>query len=356
MQFLHVLESLVAGGIETTFLNTLRAMRVASPDDRHQILAFAGGFLEPDFRAAAHQLFVAPDPETLVAALEGGHDVVHVLFDRCAYRLLPYACACSRAALVYSKGYDLSGTLRVNRGLEWRADDALLAACDAVTFTTPSLAARFHLPEGRSKALRKAADLERFRGIPPPDDRTPPRVLCVANVHPGKRHEDLIKAFHRVRQTKEAELRLVGRASASDRARLTAQAAALGLSRSVAIVDAHSDIASELEACRVVALASSYEGVPTVLLEAMSAGRPVVATNVGHVSTIIDDGVEGFLVAPGDVRRMAERLDAVLADPTLAARLGAAGRRRSARHDVREVALELLAAMRDAAGRRGEAA
>jgi glycosyltransferase involved in cell wall biosynthesis len=89
--------------------------------------------------------------------------------------------------------------------------------------------------------------------------------------------------------------------------------------------------------------------VPTALLEGMAAGRPVVATRVGHVASIIDDGVEGFLIAPGDVPALADRLTRLLTNADLAASMGRAARKRAARHDVRVIAGVLLTALREAA-------
>jgi glycosyltransferase involved in cell wall biosynthesis len=74
----------------------------------------------------------------------------------------------------------------------------------------------------------------------------------------------------------------------------------------------------------------------------MAAGRPVIATRVGHVESIVSDGVEGFLVEPGDVQGMANRSLELLLDRGLAARLGAAGRARAAGHDVKTIAAKLL--------------
>ena len=61
-------------------------------------------------------------------------------------------------------------------------------------------------------------------------------------------------------------------------------------------------------------------------IEALAAGRPVVATRVGGVPDVVRDGVDGFLVEPGDVDGMAERLSQLAADASLRHRMGEAGR------------------------------
>jgi glycosyltransferase involved in cell wall biosynthesis len=177
----------------------------------------------------------------------------------------------------------------------------------------------------------------------------PPRIVCVANLHARKRLGDLVLALARVRRcVPDAEVRFVGGGDA-EATRLTALAAAHGLSASVSFAGVVADVAPEIGAASVMALPSSCEGVPTALLEGMAAGRPVVATRVGHVASIVSDGVEGFLVAPGDVSALADRLVRVLTDRSLAATMGRAGRTRAAQHDVRVVAGELLDALRRAA-------
>lgn len=352
MRILHVLESFAPGGMETTFLNVLRNFRVADDSIRHDVLAFAGGALEQRYRDTAHTVSIGCDPETIDGHLEQPYDLVHILFERCAYRLLPHLLARSSTPVVYGKGYDMGGTYRLNDGLRWQADESMLMACDASTFTTPYLAAGYDMPAGRTTVLRKAADVAHFQSVPDPhpDPTTPARIVCVANLHPGKRLGDLILALEQVRRfVPEADLRLVGGGSPAEAARLTELAAERGLAGAVSLAGIAADVAPEIASARVVALPSSREGVPTALLEGMAAGRPVVATRVGHVASIVDDGVEGFLIAPGDVAALADRLTRLLTDAHLAASMGKAARKRAARHDVRVIAGVLLTALREAA-------
>jgi glycosyltransferase involved in cell wall biosynthesis len=346
MRILHVLESFAPGGMETTFLNMLDAFRAADAALEHHVLAFAGGALEQAYRQCAHQVTVGCDSQTIDRHVAEPYDVVHVLFERCASRIVPALLARTVTPVVYGKGYDMGGMYRLNEGLRWQADESLLTACDGVTFTTAELAAGYDLPAGRTTVLRKAVRLERFAALPGPAETTPLRIVCVANLHPRKRLGDLILALELIqRQVPGAELRLVGGGNDVEAGRLLALAAERGLDGSVSLSGHQADVSPEIGAARVVALPSSCEGVPTALLEGMAAGRPVVATTVGHIRSIVGEGIEGFLVAPGDVPALADRLTRLLLDPGMAGQMGQAGRARAARHDVRIIARTLLAAI-----------
>jgi glycosyltransferase involved in cell wall biosynthesis len=81
----------------------------------------------------------------------------------------------------------------------------------------------------------------------------------------------------------------------------------------------------------VAVISSDFEGTPLALLEYMAAGRPVVATRVGGVPDVVEDGVTGLLVEPRDVAGLARALEALLTDEERRQELGAAGRARQQR-------------------------
>jgi glycogen synthase len=90
----------------------------------------------------------------------------------------------------------------------------------------------------------------------------------------------------------------------------------------------HAEVQQLLARAAVVVLPSHREGLPMVLLEALAHGRAVVATSVGGIPSVVEDGVTGLLVPPGDIAALRVGIDRLLADPELRRRLGAAGRAR----------------------------
>jgi glycosyltransferase involved in cell wall biosynthesis len=87
-----------------------------------------------------------------------------------------------------------------------------------------------------------------------------------------------------------------------------------------------SNVAPFYESASVFVLCSYHEGMPMSILEAMRAERAVIATNVGGVSEMVSDGINGFLVDPGDYIALADRLEELMLNRDLLAKLGFAGR------------------------------
>jgi glycosyltransferase involved in cell wall biosynthesis len=82
----------------------------------------------------------------------------------------------------------------------------------------------------------------------------------------------------------------------------------------------------------VAVLTSENEGMPVCLMEAAACGVPTVATAVGGVPELVEDGVTGFLVPPGDTAGLAAALLKLMQDLSLAARMGTSARRRAETH------------------------
>ncbi len=103
----------------------------------------------------------------------------------------------------------------------------------------------------------------------------------------------------------------------------------LGVADQVQFLGQRSDIPALLAVAELLVLPSRFEGLPLVVLEAMAAGLPVVATNVSGTAEAVVDGVTGRLVPVGAIQALAHGINEVLADENLASRWGAAGLQRA---------------------------
>ena len=166
-------------------------------------------------------------------------------------------------------------------------------------------------------------------------------ISTIGRLVPVKAHGDLLEGRAAIlRQEPEARFLFVGDGSLKHE--LIATASQLGVAHACLFTGARQDTFDLLAAMDVFVLPSLHEGVPMALLEAMTLGKPVVATAVGGVPEIVRDRVTGRLVAPRDDRELADACLEFVANGGLARRCGAAAQRAIAQgfsHDVSGEAL-----------------
>jgi glycosyltransferase involved in cell wall biosynthesis len=155
--------------------------------------------------------------------------------------------------------------------------------------------------------------------------REAPVVGTVCVLRPQKGVDHLLEAAA-VTQRAMPGLRLIVAGDGPERAALEAQADRLGLGEAVIFAGARRDVGDVLAAFDVAVLASDFEGTPLALLEYMAAARPIVATSVGGIPDVLEDGVTGLLVPPRDVAALAGALVSLLGDEPRRRSLGAAAR------------------------------
>ena len=145
---------------------------------------------------------------------------------------------------------------------------------------------------------RVAFDGDPLRGAAPARDRRRPFVVgWFGRMTAVKRTDDLLTTLAGLRERGvDALLLLVG--DGDDRERLEQRAHDLGLARSCLFLGYQEDVAPWYAVCDAVVLTSASEGTPVTIIEALAAGRPVVATEVGGVPDVVDEGETGFLVRP----------------------------------------------------------
>ena len=152
------------------------------------------------------------------------------------------------------------------------------------------------------------------------------RVLMHAsNFRPVKNVEMVVRIFAAVHERMDARLVMVG--DGPDKPRAEALARTLGVARHVLFLGNQEVMEELLPLADVFLLPSSTESFGLVALEAMSAGVPVVASNVGGLPELIENGQTGFLVPPDDLSAHVRAVLKVLGDAPLRRRFGAAGRK-----------------------------
>lgn len=150
-----------------------------------------------------------------------------------------------------------------------------------------------------------------------------PIVLTTARLDKQKGLNYLLQA---AAQVPEAMFVIAG--DGPERARTEAQINELGLVDRVILLGHRDDVPDLLASCDVFVLPSLFEGLPISVLEAMAAGRPVIATAIGGTDEAIIHGESGLLVPPADANALGAAIRTVLSDRALAQRLGAAGQAR----------------------------
>jgi glycosyltransferase involved in cell wall biosynthesis len=179
-------------------------------------------------------------------------------------------------------------------------------------------------------------------------------ALTVANLRSEKGYDVLLEAA-RLSVAAGAPVRFLSVGRGPLEAELAAAADVGGLAGHLRFLGTRTDTPRLMAGADLFVLPSHQEGLPVALMEAMSAGLPVVATTVGGVPDVITDGVDGLLVPPGRADLLAQAVERVVRNPALRARLAAASLERSALFDVRAAARaieSLYCELLEARGRR----
>jgi len=150
---------------------------------------------------------------------------------------------------------------------------------------------------------------------------TYPIVITVARLDKQKGHTYLLKAAADVPGTIFV---FVG--DGPEKANLENQARELSLADRVIFLGKRYDIPELLNGCDIFVLPSLYEGLPLSIMEAMAAGKPVVASDIGGVNELIRDGETGYLVPAGDTQALARSINTLVSDPALAGKIALAGK------------------------------
>jgi glycosyltransferase involved in cell wall biosynthesis len=278
-------------------------------------------------------------------------DVVNV-HDRSS---LPYVVLADRLSGRRAVVLSAHGLLLEDRARRRLRDRLSARGLTAVTAVSDAVAREYRdvldWPDAIAVIPNGTAAIERYSGDRPATRRDlgiAPEAfifLAVGNVKPEKGFEDLLAAAARLRQARAADdtpfLVLIAGGTADDacRQRLGAMQADLGLERTVRFLGYRQDTPGLYSAADAFVLSSRTEGLPMVLLEAMSAGLPIVATRVGGVPDAVS-GEAGLLVDAARPDQLAQAMLRLLEDRRLRERLG----ERAMQRARREYSIEAMAA------------
>ncbi len=156
------------------------------------------------------------------------------------------------------------------------------------------------------------------------------KVVHISNFRPVKRINDTIKAFDLIAASMPAELLFIG--EGPDRSTADMLVSRLGLGEKVKFLGPQSDVSTILKNADLLLSTSESESFGMTIAEAMACEVPVVATRVGGVPEVIEDGVTGYLVPVGCIQSLAEAAIKILNSADLKESLGKAGRQRILSH------------------------
>lgn len=229
---------------------------------------------------------------------------------------------------LHSTGWP-DGISRLNRCLT-RWTDAFVGVAKS---HSQHLIENERFPAHKVHMIPNGVDIDRFAPVPWSEKLrhdlglplAAPVIGIVAALRPEKNHSLFLRAAARILvDVPETRFLVVG--DGPERQSLTTLAKELGIESSVHFLGNRHDIAAIVGMIDVFALSSHNEAQPVSILEAMACAKPVVATHVGSIPDAIRDGVNGYLVPPGDVSQLAKSLLDLVQNPLLAREMGAAGR------------------------------
>jgi len=171
-------------------------------------------------------------------------------------------------------------------------------------------------------------------GMPPisddlqarPGGGEPVRLVMVARFAEPKDHRLLITAISQVRTNNAFRLLLIGDGPLVEQCK--GLAARLGVIDRTIFLGARADVAAQLATAHIFVLTTRWEGFPRSILEAMRAGLPVIASDVGGSKESVLEGETGFLIPRGDLETLKTRLVTLIDEPDLRALMGSSGRNR----------------------------
>lgn len=300
----------------------------AKPGAYFLALALAWQLRQPGWRAALYQLFYFA--EAVVLANELKRKQIRHLHNHFGDSSCTVAMLASRLSGIPFSFTEHGPNIFFEAG-RWRLDEKIAGAKFVVAIS--------HFCRSQLMLFSHSEDWHKIDivhcGVEPQRYRAETRptvgknLVYVGRVEPVKGILVLLDAMAQLkREHSDIALTIVG--DGSSRKKIEKQIDRLDLSAHVRLVGykTQEEVAFLLAKADALVLPSFAEGVPVVLMEAMASGKPVVASRVAGVQELVEDGVNGFTVPPGDVHSLAQHIGQLITDPALSAQMGMAGRKK----------------------------
>ncbi|MBM3309248.1 MAG: glycosyltransferase family 4 protein [Candidatus Altiarchaeales archaeon] len=194
--------------------------------------------------------------------------------------------------------------------------------------------------EGKIRVLNNPVDTTSFRLEKKRGDNIL-RILFLGCYWKRKGIYDIMKAIPEVvKENKKVLFTLAGESDIEEFKRICSEAGVEKYVRFAGVVEGKEKV-EELVNSDIFILPSYNEGMPLAILEAMAAGLPVVASNVGSIPEVIEENVNGFLITPGDWKTLADKILALAGSKELRMRMGDNNRKKTIQYDLNTIAAKL---------------
>ena len=252
--------------------------------------------------------------------------------------------------------------IRIDRILNRRADLVIVLNQEQEVYVRE----RLGVPSERLRVMPNGIDTQRFRpreeaassaaGLAPDADAAHPvSMISVASLTDVKNHDGLLDAFISL-APRHPGLRLILVGDGPLRDDLESKCREASVADRVEFAGLQHDVSAFLSRASIFVLPSHREALPLSLLEAMATGLPSVASRVGGIPEVVEDGRHGLLVEPGDTQALAAAIERLCGDPPLRRTMGDESRQRVVeRFSLEAAADNLVDEYRRAAKRRGRA-
>lgn len=361
----HLITRLLRGGAEAKTIRTVRGLEgfqfevgYGAEYDQGQVeLLRQSGIKTTRFSTIRHYKPASTVPAVLAVARHlhrGDYDIVHTHSTEAGI-IGRFAAALARAPHVVHTVHGVPFSSDRNDLLNqfvlhcerWSARHTDRIVVNADALADDYLSRGIGRPD-QYTTVYSGIDIESFQDASPaPDvDGDGVRLVMVGRMAEGKGFEDLLVA---VKSLDDLDLSVYLVGDGPIRSRLESRVDDEEIEDTVHVLGFREDVPRILAACDVFVLPSYREGTPRVITEAMATGLPVIATDIAGIPEQVEDGTNGYLIQPGDVESLADRIRGLVISPRKRAEFGAAGEQYVERFsqeqmlaDLEEIYRELL--------------